>query len=162
MKVYILFFYFLLSSFISFSQKKIVLTRDSVSITYVIKEDSTFFFETIQIYNLSHQAIYVPEIQNRGLYFFVLNKTLHSYFGVMASKLGTPNLSLDVKLIKIPPSEKFEYSHNISKVGSGLKFYYFSFDYLKDSDLNKKQRDDLVISMENYATLYKYVVSYIE
>jgi hypothetical protein len=153
---------FIFSSFHCFGQKKFVLTSDSVSVSYLMKEDSLSVLEKVQIQNLSPQAIYIPEIQRRDIYFFILNNTLYSFSGVMASLLGPPNLSLEVRLIKILPKESFTFSLNIPKGNNEIFNYYFSFDYLKSSGSNIDKGSILTISMDKYITLYKYAIGQIE
>ena len=152
---------FIFSSLFCFSQKKFELVSDSISVTYLIREDSVCFSEEVQIRNISHNAIYIPDINNRDLYFFTLGSTLFSYFGAMASKIGTPNLSLEMRLIKIPPKEKFDLTVKIAKANKRITNYCFSFDYLKSLG-SDRQNSALIISMEKYIDLYKYVIGNIE
>lgn len=153
---------FIFSSAFCFAQKKFTLTSDSVSVTYMIREDSLSVFEKVEITNLSQHEIFIPDIKNRDIYFFVLNNTLYSHLGVMTSKLGVPNLSLDVRLIKVLPKESYSLVLNIPKGKNGIESSYFSFDYVKSLSSKIEQDGVPVISMERYITMYKYAIGRIE
>jgi hypothetical protein len=135
-----------------------MVTNDGMRIIFWLKEDGLFLNERVSIENLSQEAIYIPDVQNRDIYFFILNTTAYSYFGVRASLLGSPSLASEVKLLEIPSRHKIEVSIKVRRKSSALKDYYYSFDYLKKSDLNIGPNGGLPISMEKYIGSSKYAI----
>lgn len=144
-----------------FSQKKFILTSDSISVKYIMSEDSLRITERVEISNLSQHNIFIPDIRNRDIYFFILNNTLYSHFGIMTSKLGMPNLSLDVKLIKIAPEEIYSLDLSIPKGEIVVVNSVFSFDYIRLRSSKKKQNKVTTISMEEYSSLHRYAIGQI-
>lgn len=161
MKKSIVLFLFIFFCSFCFSQKKATLTIDSATVVYTVVEDSLNIIETIELENLSSSTdIYLPKIESRDNYYFILSNTLYSNFGVMSSRLGYPSLSLDLNLIKIAPKQKYSYSVTfLRKPSEVIDEYFFSFDFIRGYNLPKRKRgliQDGIIKMIDYATMHKY------
>ncbi|PZR25219.1 MAG: hypothetical protein DI535_19000 [Citrobacter freundii] len=143
------------SSVSSFSQKKVELTKNSITATYDIQEENACFVEKIQVKNHSNQAIYIPDIKNRDLYFFVSKQTLFSHLGIMFSILGTPDLSLEVRLIKLLPNEQMDFFIKLPNSNNNIKRYHFSFDFIKETKLVKQRGDEMIMAMPDYVAICK-------
>lgn len=162
MKQYLLLISIFYSSF-CFAQKRFVLSTDSIKIVYILKEDSSNVFEDIQIQNFSYESIYIPDVKNRDIYFFALNYSLYSNFGVMNSILGTPNLSQEVAMIKIGSKQNMNFSINIQKKNKDIRNYFFSADYITEYDMNRADvHNGLKIGLDKYVNVSKHLIGSIE
>ena len=116
--------------------------------------------EKIKVYNLSTEAIYIPKIEKSEIYFFALEKNLHSYIGIMNSMLGAPNLGGLVELIEIKPDNFFEFEITI-KTTDYINKYIYSIDYVKGK--NKKniihEGDKSLMKVIDYVERNQYIYS---
>lgn len=111
------------------SQENNTFIIDSVKVNFNII-DNIKIKEEITVINLSNETVYLPIIENKELFFFSLGNRLYSYFGIMSSMVGPPNLGGEIKLKILKPKEKFEMSTSIDPKGK-IACYSFSIDFLK-------------------------------
>lgn len=147
MKFYLLVIAFCISTKVS-GQNKCRIVSDSIKIEYNIIEDSNHFNEEITIKNLSKKSIYLPKIENKKTHFFILGDTLTSYFGIMFSLLGYPNLSGRVELIKVLPNKEYKFKVEILKNKKAIVKYYYGFDFIEEDKSFKKYTENNILYIE--------------
>lgn len=112
-----------------FGQKDDTFIIDSVRVNFKI-DNKVKIIEEITVSNLSGQIIYLPIVENKELFFFSLGNRLHSYFGIMSSMVGPPNLGGNIELKILKPKEKFKILVAVD-AKKKIDCYSFSVDFLK-------------------------------
>lgn len=143
------------------AQKKITIISDGVRIEHELILEDKDIFENIVVTNTLDSTIYIPRINNKELYFFVLNEILYSYCGIMASLLGHPNLNSEVDLIELLPQKKYDFKVKINNINKSSKInkYIYSVDYVKNNKFLKKDSNgEIYMKMTDYVNEKKYSI----
>lgn len=112
-------------------QRKHTLISNNITGVFEIVNKGTSIFEKIKILNSSNDDIFLPEMENKELFYFILGSDSHSYVGAMNSKLGPPNLGGNLKLIKLRPNESYEFQIELEN-SIEISNYYYGFDFIKN------------------------------
>ena len=112
-------------------QRKHTLISNNIIGIFEIVNQGTNMFEKIKILNSSNEDVFLPEMENKELFYFILGSDSHSYVGAMNSKLGSPNLGGNLKLIKLKPTESYEFQIELEN-SIEISNYYYGFDFIRN------------------------------
>jgi len=141
---------FILFSSFSYAQKEINITFNKLEIKYIIFDNDKNYKVDLFVKNNSESNIYLPELINDDLNFFILGNRLYLYYGLTFSLLGEQNPMGNSNLIDLK-SKEF-YSRTITILKKNLirvDTLCVGIEYLPR--LSKKHRKKLEISNMNYS-----------
>lgn len=111
---------------------------EGVNIEFNYQIDTSLIRGNIVLKNEMNRSIYVPFLSDTSLYYFVLNKSIYSYFGITRSMLGTANLGGRVLLNEVKVDDSIKVDIILPYSGQMPEKYYIGVDFIKEEDLKQQ------------------------
>jgi len=111
---------------------------EGINIEFNYQIDKSMISESVVLKNETNNSIYVPFLSDTSLYYFVLQKSVYSYFGITRSLLGPANLGGRVLLREVKGGDSINVDIVVPYSGQTLETYHIGVDFIKEEDLKQR------------------------